>query len=435
MRSRDFRYWLAGRYYDETAGAPGGQALADALGVLEQMAIRGPEHQPHLRVAGADGKVYLDLGDPSWRAVEVTAEGWAVIAKPPVKFTRSRAMPVLPGPAAGASIGALYNFINVASEHDFRLLVGFLVGVLRPDGPHPILCLAGEPRTGKTMIAQMLAGLVDPRRAALRSLPKDPRDLAIAAFNGRLLLFDNISHLPEELADALCRLSSGTGFATRALHSDRDETIFDGARPIVLNGIPNVAATRADLADRALTITLAPIAPEAGRSESALFADFEAARPEILGAILTAVSSALRNAATVEIAHHERMIDFSIWVTAAEAGLGWAPGTFVAAYRANQAGNVELAVEADTVASAVVALCERVILPWEGNASELLAELELEVKEKVRASRAWPGNASALGNRLRRCAPVLRAIGIEVEFGDRASTKDRKRLVVIRRRG
>ena len=219
------------------------------------------------------------------------------------------------------------------------------------------------------------------------------------------------------------------------MHSDRDETIFDGARPIVLNGIPTVATTRADLADRALTITLAPIAPEVGRSESALLADFEVARPEILGAILTAVSSALRNAGTVEIAHHERMIDFSMWVTAAEAGLGWETGTFVAAYRANQAGNVELAVEADTVASAVVALCERVSLPWEGNASELLAELEVEVKEKVRASRAWPSSASALGNRLRRCAPVLRAIGIEIEFGDRASTKDRKRLVVIRRRG
>ncbi|MCH7793914.1 MAG: ATP-binding protein, partial [Proteobacteria bacterium] len=60
LRSRDFRYWLAGRYYDENGGAPGGQALADALGVLEQMAIRGPEYTPHLRVAGADGKVYLD---------------------------------------------------------------------------------------------------------------------------------------------------------------------------------------------------------------------------------------------------------------------------------------------------------------------------------------------------------------------------------------
>ncbi len=366
--------------------------------------------------------------------VEVTGEGWQVIAAPPVKFIRGPAMLALPEPAAGASIDALRNFINVASEHNFNLLVGFFIGVLRPIGTYPILCFACEPRTGKTMIARMLSGLVDPRRAALRSLPKDLRDLAIAAFNGHLLLFDNISHLSEGLADALCRLSSGTGFATRTLHRDRDETIFDGATPIVMNGIPRVAATRADLADRALTITLEPIAPEAGRSENALLADFEAARPEILGAILTAVSSALRNAATVEIAHYERMIDFSMRVTAAEAGLGWEIGTFVAAYLANQSGNVELEVEADTVASAVVALCERVSLPREGNASELLAELEVEVKEKVRASRAWPSSASALGNRLRRCSPVLRAIEIEVEFGDRASTKDRKRLVVIRRR-
>ena len=80
-------------------------------------------------------------------------------------------------------------------------------------------------------------------------------------------------------------------------------------------------------------------------------------------------------------------------------------------------------------------LAERVSLPWEGSASELLAELELEVREKVRASRYWPGMPAQLANRLRRAAPGLHQIGIEVEFGDRASTKDRKRLVVIRRRG
>jgi hypothetical protein len=229
--------------------------------VLEQKALRGPEHEPNLRIGGAGGNVYFDLGDPSWRAIKVTADGWEVIARPPCKFIRSPAMMAMPEPEAGASIDSLRNFINVATEHDFHLLVGFVVGALRPEGPFAILSLAGEAGTGKTMIARMLSSLVDPRRAALRSLPKDPRDLAIAAFNGRLLLFDNISHLSEEVADALCRLSSGTGFATRTLHSDREETIFDGARAVVLNGIPNLAATRADLSDRALTITLAPIPP------------------------------------------------------------------------------------------------------------------------------------------------------------------------------
>ena len=42
------------------------------------------------------------------------------------------------------------------------------------------------------------------------------------------------------------------------LHTDRDEIIFEAARPIVLNGIPSLT-DRADLADRAVTIHLAAI--------------------------------------------------------------------------------------------------------------------------------------------------------------------------------
>lgn len=124
-----------------------------------------------------------------------------------------------------------------------------------------------------------------------------------------------------------------------------------------------------------------------------------------------------------------------MWVAAAEPGLGWEPGSFMVAHRANRAGAVERTVESDTVASAVVKLAERVILPWQGSASELLAELDQEVKEKIRASRTWPGTPAQLANRLRRAAPNLRQIDIEVELGDRATTKDRKRLIVIRRQG
>ena len=109
------------------------------------------------------------------------------------------------------------------------------------------------------------------------------------------------------------------------------------------------------------------------------------------------------------------------------------PGRYRIAFR--PARGLEVLVGVVDALPAVVTLCERVSLPWESSASELLVELDLEVKEKVRGSRAWPSSASALGNRLRRCAHVLRAIGIEVEFGGRAMTKDRKRLIVIRRRG
>ena len=104
-------------------------------------------------------------------------------------------------------------------------------------------------------------------------------------------------------------------------------------------------------------------------------------------------------------------------------------------YRADRAGAVERTIEGDAVASAMVKLVERANLPWEGSATELLAELDLEVKEQVRALKTWPKMAAQLSGHLRRAAPSLRQIGIEIEQGDRASTKDRKRLIVIRRRG
>ena len=433
LGSTDFKRWLAGAYYKDTGQTPGTQAMTEATGVLEQKAIEGREHEVYLRVAGADGKVYLDLGDPTWRAVAVAAEGWKVIAKPPVKFVRSDAMLPLPEPEGGASIDTLRGFLNVASEADHLLVVGHLLSMFMPRGPYPVLCLTGEQGSAKSTAARMLAGLVDPRRAGLRALPKDPRDLAVCGFNGWVLGFDNISALPGELADALCRMASGSGFAVRTLHTDHHETIFDGARPIILTAIPDLAS-RADLADRSLAITLAPIPPEARRTERALFADFKKVVPEILGALLDGVSSALCNIDGVEPEHVERMADFAIWVTAAEPGLGWTVGSFMEAYRQNRAGAVELAVESDPVASAIVKLVERVVLPWNGSAGELLVELDLVITEKVRTSRYWPGTPSRFAGILRRVAPSLRGIGIDVEFGDRASSRDRKRLIVIRRR-
>jgi hypothetical protein len=59
----------------------------------------------------------------------------------------------------------------------------------------------------------------------------------IAATNSWCMALDNISHLPAWLSDAVCRLSTGGGFATRTLYENDEETIFDAQRPIILNGI------------------------------------------------------------------------------------------------------------------------------------------------------------------------------------------------------
>ena len=118
----------------------------------------------------------------------------------------------------------------------------------------------------------------------------------IAANNGYLLAFDNLSGLPHWLSDALCRLATGGSFAVRQLYTDDEEVLFEAARPILLNGIEEVVS-RPDLGDRAIFLTLAPIGEADRRPEAELWREFELARPRILGALLDAMVHGLRASA------------------------------------------------------------------------------------------------------------------------------------------
>jgi len=124
-------------------------------------------------------------------------------------------------------------------------------------------------------------------------LPHSDRDLFIAANNGHVLAFDNVSGLPSWISDTLCRLATGGGFSVRQLFTDQDEVLFEATRPVILNGIEDVV-TRPDLADRAVLLTLEPIPEEKRRPEAEFWVAFDAERPRILGALLNAVAAGLK---------------------------------------------------------------------------------------------------------------------------------------------
>jgi hypothetical protein len=125
---------------------------------------------------------------------------------------------------------------RLASENDFVLVVAWLLGALRAGGPYPVLAIAGEQGSAKT-VSRSFCG---PSVAPVRALPRDGRELFIAANNGHVLAFDNLSGLPPWLSDTLCRLSSGGAFSTRRLFTDQDEILFAAARPVILNGIEDI---------------------------------------------------------------------------------------------------------------------------------------------------------------------------------------------------
>src|SRR5262245_54913955 len=130
--------------------------------VLEGLALYdGPTVETFIRVRGHGGKLYVDLGDPEWRAVEIDAAGWRVVNDPPVRFRRPRGMVPLPEPVRGGSLDELRQLVNVRDDASWLMLVGWLAGALRDRGPFPVLALAGEQGSAKSTLGRFLRRLVD----------------------------------------------------------------------------------------------------------------------------------------------------------------------------------------------------------------------------------------------------------------------------------
>jgi len=427
IRSRAFKRWLQRLFYVTTRRAANSQALLDALGTLEGKAlVEGAEYPVHIRVAEHLGKVYLDLADRQWQVVEVDENGWRLVSTPPVKFRRAKAMLALPVPTHG-SVDDFRQFVNVADQ-DWPLLITWLVAAIYPRGPYPVLSLVAEQGAGKSTVARALRRLVDPNFAPLRCEPRDPRDLMIAAVNGRVVALDNLSKLPDWLSDAICRLSTGGGFSTRTLYENDEETIFDATRPVIMTGIEDVI-NRGDLLDRALIVSLPVIPEDRRRPESEFWAAFEIAMPGILGGLLTGLSAAIGNLPTTKLATLPRMADFAVLATAAEPGLGLPAGAFMAAYDNNRVDANVLAIECESISRYLLELVARA--PWTGTASDLLRELDLAADDATRRTRDWPKSAKALSGKIKRLAPNLRRIGIEVESW-REPDKSRRRMIALR---
>ncbi len=423
IRAKGFRRWLARRFFETTQGAPSSEALQSALNVIEAKAhFDASERSVHIRVGGLDGRLYFDLGDETWRAVEIDTTGWRVIDNPPVRFRRAAGMKALPMPVPGGSVETLRSFLNVQSDADFVLVVAWALAVLRNRGPYPVIVLSGEQGSAKSTFSAILRALLDPNTAPLRALPREDRDLFIAASNGHVLAFDNVSGLPAWISDTLCRLATGGGFAVRQLYTDQDEVLFDAARPVILNGIEDIV-TRPDLADRAVFLTLEPIPEDRRRSEQELWAAFEAECPRILGVLLDAVVQGLRRLPETRLDKLPRMADFALFATACETAL-WPAGTFWSAYCGNRDEAVEGVIDADPIAAAVrIVMATRT--EWTGTASDLLGALAEAAGERVAKSKTWPDSPRALAGRLRRAAPFLRKIGIEISFGREGRARTR----------
>jgi hypothetical protein len=455
LRSAGFNHWLRLAYYAEKNGAPSSEAMSTAIKTLMAKArYDGLRREVFLRSAALDGKVYVDLADDQWRAIEIDPDSYRVVDDPPVHFRREAGLLPLPAPSSiepRKGIEKLRELLRLRDPRDFVIIVAWLLAALASRGPFTVLIFLGEPGATKSSTAYAVRSIVDPNASPLRLKPREPRDVFIAANYGLVVAYNNLSNLPEWLSDTLCVVSEGSGESRRELYTDADESLLYARAPFLLTGIENVVV-RGDLAQRTLFIHLASV-PNAERlTEDDFKGRLKRAHADILGALCGAVSMGLTREKTLKLPALPRMATFFHWVSACEPAL-WEAGTFDSAYEANAKGATEDVIEGEKAASVLRGfMASRA--RWQGTATQLLGELGAFVRRPVREAEAattevvgqrdslaqeqaaaqikearekardilgagWPKAPNALSGQLKRAGPALRKIGIAIEWPSR----------------
>lgn len=434
IRSKDFREYLDWLFFEAAGTTPSSYVLEDISRTLEARAkFASPEYKTHVRIAGDENASCVHLADRAGTVMQVTGQEVRTIGRMDAsdasirdlkflikKGLRPLPMPVIPGTLdeALSTLKELRKFCNLQSDTDWLLFLVSLLSAYRPMGPFVVVVVVGEQGSAKSTLCKIFRRLVDPSAAPLRSAPREERDLWIAANNGWLVVFDNVSYISNDMSDAICRLATGGGNSYRTLYENDAETLFQAQRLVMLNTIDDLTL-RGDMVDRAVQLNCKRIADEDRKSESEFWTAFEQSEATFLGALLVVLSRALKELPNVRLAKSPRMADFARFGVAVERALGLQDGTFMSAYGANRQNMAAVATE-DQLAQLVLNLQ----LPWETTANDLwLQLLEQAGHSADKCPRWFPKNGQQLSGRLRRLAPLLRQQGISIEFRQSGTRK------------
>jgi hypothetical protein len=408
-------------YFERTGRAATQQARTDAIGILEGYAFQADPKPLAVRVARAEGALWLDLGDATGRAVRIDGEGWDVTEDVPVLFRRTKLTGELPTPERGLDIDHLWMFVRVTPE-DRPLVLADQVGGLDPDIPHPVIGITGEHGSAKTSATRTLTSLADPSPVPVRKAPRDSEAWVTAASGSWRVGLDNVWTIPEWLSDSLCRASTGEGDVRRQLYTDDELHVFAFRRAVIVNGI-DLGTMSPDLMNRMLAIELDRISDDDRREETELAALWPATWPYLLGALLTLASEVLAVLDDVTLTYRPRMLDFARYLAAVDK-VRSTNGT--ERYRTMHRRAGSGALSADEWVQELIG----VIASAGGTAEMTAAEIKKRVeasyrdpfaRQQVRLPGSFPASPTGVTRKIKKLAPVMREQGWTVEHASERS--------------
>lgn len=152
--------------------------------------------------------------------------------------------------------------------------------------------------------------------------------------------------------------------------------------------------------------------PEKRREETSFWSEFDNKKSKILGALLKAFSEALGGNDPILQSANTRMKDFALLGSALEQSesLGWDAGAFQQALEEKQQTKIETNLEGNTLSDHVRSIAETGT--WNGTSLDLLKQVE----QKYPSANDLPNSAKELSIRLREISPMLREMGIDIQF-------------------
>ncbi|MCA9359936.1 hypothetical protein KC850_02765 [Candidatus Kaiserbacteria bacterium] len=427
LQSESFKQYLQDLLFRITKIPPTKYYKDQILDTLVSKAVYdGETHEVHLRSAWCGDVLYYDLGSAG--VVKVSSDGWQVERQGEVYFRNFQHQSDQCVPVEGGNLDEIFQFLNISNENIKTLLKAYLVTVLIPDIPRPMLAIHGAQGSAKSTTLRFLKSLIDPSEVDLLSFPRKMEELIQQLSHQYLVCYDNMSKISEEQSDTLARAVTGNSFTKRKLFTDDEDFVYRFRRAVALNGI-NLVATKPDLLDRALIIELKRVSDEGRIPERDLWSRFEEVKPRLLGAMFTALSKAMKvNSEEIELSdsYVPRLADHYEWCKRVMVALELNPNDYAIAYRSNMDIQNEEAIESSALAQVIVQLMndEEEI---KKTPSDLLIEIKIQAGAlALDTGTGIPRSCEWLWKRMRQIEVTLSNVGIGIE-----RTRERGRMIRI----
>lgn len=408
--------------------------LNAATETLAMLASFGEERHLHIRAAQHGGKVYVWAGPHN--VIEVDGGGWRRTTEPPVLFRQLPTLKPLPNPVPGGDLDRLNHYIRLRHAKDRRLNMAWIVTAYLANIPRPINLATGVQGAAKSTGQRAKKRLLDP------AVPEDfklrRKDFAQNLDNCYLPLFDNAGRIDDDLTDDLNRATTGSGNADRKLYSDNESVVRQYKRAILINGINN-PTEKGDFMDRALPVEYERVPATKRCGETELWAGFEQDHPALLGAVLDALSGAIR--LRVPLAETPRLADWAEYAAAfyeymSERGhAGWGRDQFARDWAAVEEKQHEAALEGSPVAQAI-----RKLMQGKEDHEDTPAEMHSELTTVADGmglgdSKEWPKSSNWMWKKIKEAVPTLETFGIRAEKVTAGRGNDKRNVIRLTKPG